>query len=146
MAKINEGDKKNIKTLHLSMCFGILMITLVIYYLISTNPSETIYSFNTMFFRISAVILLLCLLAGSKLYQININHASNKKFDSYEAAHSNFRATNILRWAFLECGTVMSIILAYLDNNLLGLILGAIGLLFLYISKPNVEHFNYYKF
>ena len=146
MAKITQEDKRTLGILHLALSGGVLIILVVIYYLISSGSGEIVNSYSTMYFRISAVLVLLGMLASTKIYQTNINHASSKSFDSYEHAFTSFRAVNIVRWAFIEGPTLIAIILGFLDKNIFGLVLGLVGLLFLYVAKPNEEHFAYYSF
>lgn len=144
MAVLNAEDKRRNNILHTSFCFGLLIITGVMYYLVSKG-AEVNYIYNSLFFTIGAVMVLINILLSSKVYSTNINKASERTFDSYDDASANFRAANIVRWALINGASLVSLILAFLENNLLGFVPTLIGLLFLYASKMNEEHFKNYR-
>ena len=144
MAVLNAADRKSNNILYMAMCFGLLSITAAMYYLVSSG-GEINYIYKSLFFSISAVFLLISILLSSKVYSTNINKARERTFDSYEDASANFRAVNVVRWAMVYGASIIALVLAFLESNLLGFVLPVIGLLFLYVSKINEEHFKNYK-
>ena len=146
MEGLTSADRKSNATLHSALCFGLIAMIGVMYYLIVSGSGEIKYDYKSTFFIISAVAVLICILLSSKVYTTNINKAKEKIFDSYQDASANFRAANLARWSFVMGASLISVNLAFMEQNVLGLIPSIIGLLFLYASKMDESHFRLYKY
>ena len=146
MQRLTEEDRKSNNILHMALCAGLLMMSGVIYYLISSGGVGINNSTNSTFFIIGSVVVLFGLLVSSKMYAANIKHASSKTFDSYEDASANFRSANVLRWALIEGPSLVAVVLAFLEGNLFLFFPAMVGVLFLFLSKMNEEHFGNYRF
>lgn len=146
MGKLTAEDKRSNTVLHSALCFGLVAIAAVMYYLVSTGSSEMKYDPKSMFFIIGSVGVLLSLLISSKVYTTNINNAQNREFESYEAASANFRAANIARWSLVQGACMIALVLAFLDYNVLLFFPPVIGIVYLLVSKLNEEHFEGYRY
>lgn len=146
MGKLTAEDKKSNTVLHGALCFGLIAVSAVMYYLVSGNGTEIKYDATSMFFIIGAVAVLLSLLLSSKTYTTNINNARNRQFENYEAASANFRAANVARWSMVQGASMICLVLAFLDSNVLGFFPTIIGIIYLLVSKLNEEHFAGYRY
>lgn len=145
MSQIKEADKKSINSLHLALTAGPMFLVAIFYYLMLSKEDFN-YSTNSIYFIIAAVLILLSILIGTKIYNTNINNAAKREFESYTVAAANFRAANLVKWFFLESSILFSIVLAFLDNNPFIFFPVIAGIFYLFVSKTKEEHFNFYKF
>lgn len=145
MKNLTEVDKKNLDRLHLMLTLGLLLIAAAMYYLIQSSGLMS-YNYTSFPFIISSILVLLGILFGTKIYQVNINNAPNRNFKNYEEAMLNFRAANVVRWCTLLGTSLFASTIACIYSNPMILIAVLVGLFYLFVSKANVEHFNNYKY
>ncbi len=53
----------------------------------------------------------------------------------------HYRSSCIFRWACLEGGILIAVVLSYLEQNPAGFSIAAIGLGFLFLARPSREYF-----
>jgi len=142
---IKGEDLKASNILHLSLLAGLLMMTSITYYMLQSG-SSMIYDYKSKFFIISAVLIFIGIFIGNKVYSTNVNAAEKKDFGSYGDAFRYFKIANIMKWAFIEAATLISIVLAFIDRNPMIYLPVVIGIFYLFSSKMKPEHFkNYWK-
>lgn len=145
MGRLTAEDRKSNNTLHMALTVGLMLITMVFYCLVNSTGNQ-VYETKTIFFILASVLSLICLMLSAKVYTTNIKAAASKQWKSYEEASANFRAANVARWSLIEGIGLMSVVLAYLEKNVLIFIPVLVSVLFLFVSKMNEEHFNNYKY
>ena len=52
----------------------------------------------------------------------------------------HYRTSCILRWACLQGGILISVILSYLEQNTAGFAIAAVGLAFLFLARPSRDY------
>ena len=124
---------KQTTIIYLSLISGQLLVCMVIVFLNMGNETVT----GSIFNYIAPVISLGTISAAFFFKGIHQNKAKQLTDETEKLEH--FRASNIMRWALVEGGTLTMVIFFFLENNYLYLGLFALGMVAFSMLRPTVE-------
>lgn len=140
MAAINQpNDFKQIQILHGALMAGAMLMSIVIGGLLYSEGASADYAgLGSGFLLIAAVIMVLEISVSNVIWNNRQSNIPVTNVATEKWAH--YRSSSILRWALLEGGIILSVVLTYMEKNLAGFIITAIGLAFLYLARPSRDY------
>ncbi len=126
---------KNLSILHYSMCFGALMITILLHFLIKPISFTPLELSNDLLVLIGVGIGATNLFLHHFIFQkmtTSIDHNSNASQTS-----ETYRQAYIIKWALLEGAVLINAMLYFfVTHNSLNIIVALILLIVLFLNKP----------
>ena len=130
---------KQLQIMHLALVGGVVILSAVIGLLLSNKGAAADYSGIFQGFLLAASgILALQLVVSYLVWNKRQSGIPASAGSTEKMAH--YQTSCILRWALIESGTLISVILTFLEQNLAGLAIAAVGLAFLFLAKPNKDY------
>ena len=126
-----------LQIIFLAMISGLVLFSIVTYYLNLTGQGAKDPSLDNIFYFIVPLTLVMGIIGGQYL--------SNAKFQGAKAASSlsakleEFRTGMILRYATIEGPSLLAIIAYMLTNNFLYFVIGLAGILFFLRHQPTKD-------
>ncbi len=134
------NDFQQLQVLHAALMVGAVAVCVVLGLVMSREGAvATFTGWSDGLLLIAAIVMaaevaISYLLWRSRQASIPI---SAPLFDKW----MHYRSSCILRWACLEGGILIAVLLSYLEQNPAGFSIAAIGLGFLFLARPSREYF-----
>lgn len=140
MAEMNQADNfKQLQILHGALMMGAIFISIVLGYLLTNEAAITDYAgLGSGFLAIAAAIMAVEVVISYLIWNKRQSNIPATNVATEKWAH--YRSSCILRWAMLEGGIFLSVVLTYLEQNLAGFVITAIGLAFLFLARPSRDY------
>ncbi len=131
---------KTLKLIFISLLAGQVMIFAFIWWLLSQNEVAV----ETGLFFGNGILLLVIfgwvVFAAFYLYKKRASRA--EKLPGLLSKLSHYRISSVFRWAMLELGNLLLILVSYFEQNQKLLMFFAVGLLIFFMTRPTVEAFS----
>jgi len=118
---------------------GAILISCMLGFLLKRDGAVADYTgFTSGYLPIAAGILFMEIIISFVLWNKRQSEELTTKTTSEKWMH--YRSACILRWALIEGGILISVVLTFLQQNLAGFVLVAIGLAFMFLARPNRDY------
>ncbi len=135
---------ENIKTLfqsstvlHLALVSGQVMIATILFFVIGISPNATD---NFMLSIVTCILSVGTIFASAFIHKRKLE-ALDLTTMNLEEKLTNFRSTSIIKWAMLEGGNLMVVLISWITGNTWLMILFVVSLILLFMAKPTLERF-----
>jgi hypothetical protein len=134
-----SGHFKQMQVLHTAMMVGVVMVAVILGGIISTEGTVTDYNgFVTGLLGIAAILMAAVLTVSQLIWNKRQGEIPNLKTADEKWMH--YRSASIVRWAMIEGSIFFAICMVFVEKNLAGYLLVAVGLAFLYLARPNRDY------
>lgn len=127
---------KNLNVLYLALIAGQVLICGIFLFLTIQGKEEA----TSHYIFIGPLLSIATITAAFMLYNTHKKQAKKIKDEDEKLLHH--RSTNIIRWALLEGGNLINVILFFLEGNYIYLLFFAMGLLAFLMLRPTEKAFK----
>jgi hypothetical protein len=132
---------KQLQTLHIALMLGALLMGSVLWFLIKSQAGEPSPINWLEGFPLYALIIMVVQVAASTLLWSN-RQSKLPSAGTADEKWAHFSSSCILRWACLDGGILVSIVLAYLALQPEIFAISAAGLVLLFLARPSKEYLS----
>lgn len=133
-----EEEKRSLKILHLALCFGALLLIILLHFFLKNIDLSTTSNPLSMIEMLAICLASINLVLANFLFKRKTESIASGKLASENIAQ--WRAAYILKWALLEGAILFNAqIYFFIGSNAILAIVALLLLLLLYISKPNLS-------
>ena len=135
----NTDQFKQLQIMPGALMAGAVLMSCVIGFLLTSDGAVANFASLTDGLLLFAIIIMAAeIVISFVLWNNRQSNIPTTNVQSEKWAH--YRSSCILRWACLEGGVLISIILSFLEQNPAGFSIAALGLGFLFLARPSREY------
>lgn len=133
------SEFQQLQILHGALMAGATLVSIMLGFLLVRDGALADYSkFTSGFLPIAAAIMFMEIAISFTIWNRRQSNIPVTNVASEKWLH--YRSSCILRWALLEGGILISVILTFLERNPAGFCIPAVGLVFLFLARPSRDY------
>ncbi len=133
----NRADPiKELKTLHLALCIGALLIVLICHFFIRSIELNGLMDTLSLFSIAGLLIAVLNVLSATYLFN---KRTEELGVDINSENLNDYRAAYVLKWSLIEAAILINAMFYFILNaDPINIVVSILLLLILYFSKPSI--------
>ncbi len=130
---------QQLQVLHGALMAGAVLMSIVLGFLLTQDAAVADFSGLTKgLLAIALVLMSLEIVVSNFIWRSRQATIPTAGLPSEKWLH--YRTACILRWALLEGGILISVVLTFLERNTAGFCITAVGLAFLFLARPSRDY------
>ncbi len=132
------NDFQQLQIMHGALMVGAILVSIMLGFMMSGDGAVADFKgLTSRMLQIAAIVMVVEIALSFLLWQ---NRQSSIPITNDQAEKwMHYRSSCILRWACLEGGILICVVLSFLEQNPAGLSIAAVGLVFLFLARPSKE-------
>ncbi|MBI1225146.1 MAG: hypothetical protein GC192_07885 [Bacteroidetes bacterium] len=135
----SSNDFQQLQVLHGAMMMGAVLIAVFLGFMMTSDGAVADFAGLMKGFLLIAMVLMAAEISASNLIWRS-RQAKIPATNDPAVKWMHYRTSCIIRWALLEGGVLISVVLTFLEQNLAGFCIAAVGLVFLLMAKPSRDY------
>ncbi|MCF8246899.1 MAG: hypothetical protein K9J37_10535 [Saprospiraceae bacterium] len=130
------NDFQQLQVLHGALMAGAVLVSIMLGFIMSGDGAVADFTGLTSGMLQIAIIVMTVEIALSFVLWRN-SQSSIPTTDEQSEKWTHYRSSCIIRWACLEGGVLICVVLSFLEQNPAGFSIAAVGLAFLFLARPS---------